>query len=96
LYPRIHQKRGGQQEQGGDSQLCPYERVPIEERCGGVGRGPEEGYEDDERAGAPPEQRKAEGARLGEEKYARRPHCSLPEFKMGLLTGGESAYSGRQ
>jgi len=30
------------------------------------------------------------------EKAARRPHCSLPEFKMGLLTGGESAYSGRQ
>ena len=55
--------------------------------CGTVGEGPEEGPEDDQRAGAPPLQRQAEGAGLfqpGEEKAAKRTHCSLPVFKREL------------
>ena len=43
------------------------------EELGAVGKGPEEGHKDDQRAGAPPLQRQAEGAGLvqsGEEKAA--------------------------
>ena len=51
------------------------------------GESPEEGHKDDQRAGAPPLERQAEGAepiQPGEEKAVRRPHCSLPVFKRGL------------
>jgi len=98
-YPGLHQKTGGQQGEGGDCPsvlwpheapsgvLCPGLESPVEERYGAVGGGPDYGAEDDPRAGAPPLQRRAEGAGLvqpGEEKAARRPHCHLLVFKGGL------------
>ena len=46
-----------------------------------VGAGPEEGHEDDQRAGAPPLQGQAERAgalQPREEKALRRPYSSLP------------------
>jgi len=45
----------------------------MQERQRAFGEGPEEGHKDDERAGAPPLQREAEGAGLvqpGEKKAA--------------------------
>ena len=46
--------------------------------------GPEEGHEDDQRAGASLLRRKVEGARFvqpGEEKALGKPHCGLPDLK---------------
>jgi len=63
-YPGLHQKQRGQQVEGGDSApllcsgdtpsgvLCPVLGPSAQERPGAVGVGPEEGHEDDPRAGA--------------------------------------------
>jgi len=64
LYPGLHQEQRGQQVKGGDSALllCSGETPPgllrpalkpsAQEGHGCVGAGPEEGHEDDPRAGA--------------------------------------------
>ena len=65
LHPRMHQKKGGQQEERGDCPslvqpseassevFCPGLGPPAQERCGDFEEGPEEGHRDDHRAGAP-------------------------------------------
>jgi len=64
-YPWLHQEKCGQQVEGGDSApllrscdtppgvLRPALEPPTEEGHGCVGAGPEEGHEDDQRAGVP-------------------------------------------
>ena len=64
-YPGLHQKNCGEEVKGGDSAplLCSGEIPPgvlhpaleplAQEGHGCVGLGPEEGYEDDQRAGVP-------------------------------------------
>ena len=68
-YPGLHQKRGGQQGEGGDypSLLCSCEApsgvlhtglgLSVQEGRGAFGEAAEEGHEDDQRAGAPSLQR---------------------------------------
>ena len=65
LYSGLHQKRGGQQGEGGD--CTPYSALvrrhlkycnsspgpPLHDRCRTVARGPEEGQNDYESAGPP-------------------------------------------
>ena len=64
-YAGLHQKRSGQQREGGDcsSLLCPHEILSgvlcaglgptVQEGCGAVGLGPEEGHRNDRRTEAP-------------------------------------------
>jgi len=60
-YPRLHQKKCGQQVKGGDSApllcsgetspgvLCPPLEPSAQERQAGVGADPEEGHKNDQR-----------------------------------------------
>jgi len=71
-YPGLHQKQHGQQVEGGDSAtlLCsgetppgvlhPALEPPAQEGHEAVGAGPEEGHQNDPRAGAPLLQGKVE------------------------------------
>jgi len=64
-YPGLHQRKNGQQVEGGDSApllcsgetppgvLCPALEPSAQETHGTVGAGPEEGQKNDQRAGAP-------------------------------------------
>jgi len=82
-YPGLHQKKHGQQVEGGDPApllcsgdtscgvLCPDVKSSLEERCGPVGAHPDEGHKNDPRDGTPVLRGQAERARavqLGEEK----------------------------
>jgi len=82
-YPRLHHEKRGQQVEGGISApllrspetppgvLRPALETPTEEGHGCVGVGPEEGHEDDPRAGVPLLRGQAEGVgdvQPGEEK----------------------------
>ena len=60
-HPGLHQEKCDQQVEGGDSGplLCSHETPsgvlgPTTQGHGTVGADPEEGHEDDQRAGAPP------------------------------------------
>ncbi|KAK4827360.1 hypothetical protein QYF61_017285 [Mycteria americana] len=85
--------------EGGDSAplLCSGETPPAvlrpalepsaQQGHGAVGAGPEEGHENDPRAGAPLLRGQAERVGVvqpGEEKAAGRPYSSLPVLKGGL------------
>ena len=75
-YPGLHQKRGGRRVREGTVPvysalveaprrvLCPGQGPPAQERQRTVGEGPEEGHEDDLRAGAPLLQQQTEEAWL--------------------------------
>ena len=95
-FPGLHQEKCDQQGEGGDSAplLCSPETSPAVLRPvlepsaqggqGAVGEGPEEGREDDQRAAAPPLQRRAEGAGAvlcGEKKVLRRLHSTFQDLK---------------
>ena len=92
LYPGLHQKKHGQQVEGGDPAplLCAGEASPAvlhpdvessaQERHGPVGACPEEGHKNDPRDGIPLLQGQAErdGAVLsGEEKAVRSSDSGL-------------------
>ncbi|KAK4820564.1 hypothetical protein QYF61_001627 [Mycteria americana] len=67
--------------------LHPALEPSAQEGHGAVGAGPEEGHENDLRAGAPILRGQAERVRTvqpGEEKATGRPHSSLPVLKGGL------------
>jgi len=56
LYPGLHREKCDQQVEGGESAslICSHETPPAVLLPGDVGLGPEEGREDDQKAGAPP------------------------------------------
>lgn len=85
LYPGLHQKKHGQNGEGGDPAsllcadesspgvLCPDVEYSVQERYGPVGVHPEEGHRNDSRDGTLLPLGQAEGAeavRPGEEKAA--------------------------
>ena len=78
--------------------LRPALGPSAQEGHGPAGVGPEEGHENDLRAGASLLQGQAERpgvAQPGEEKAARRPYCSLSVLKGGLQERqGQSFYQG--
>jgi len=87
LYPGLHQKKCGQQIDGGDpAPLLSGEASPrvqcsnmessAQERCGSVRARPEEGHRNDPRDGTPPLQGQTERAgavQPGERKAPGRP-----------------------
>jgi len=98
-YPRLHQKKRGQQLKGGDSApllcsgetssglLCPALEPLAQARHVAVGVGPEEGHKSDQRAGVPLLRGKAEkdgAVQPGEEKTVGTSYCSLSVIEGGL------------
>ncbi|XP_052537264.1 protein THEMIS isoform X2 [Tympanuchus pallidicinctus] len=99
LYPGLHQKKHGQQYEGGDpaSLLCSGETLPgvlhpdvessVQERHRSVGVRPEEYHKNDPRDGTTLLRGQAERAgvvRQGEEKALERPENGLSVSKGGL------------
>ncbi|PKU49662.1 protein themis isoform x2 [Limosa lapponica baueri] len=101
-YKYVHgldQKKCGQQVKGDDLPplLCSFETLPgvlcsalespVKERHEPVGASPEEGHEDDQRAGTPPIMAQIERVGVvqpGEEKTQGRSYSSLPVPRRGL------------
>ena len=108
LYPGLHQRKSGEQVEGGDPAplLCSGETSPgvlhpdvefsVQERCGPVGACPEKGHKNDPRDGTPPPRGQAErpgAVKPGEEKAPGDLRATLRYLKGGCKKEGDRFFS---